>query len=124
MQLESILKEIEPKLANGMIPRVGDDGKSVDLYTVGFYFEGAPLYLLESIDGSLLTLKAWYGRRFSLDATSTFEMVEKLDIRIVHYHGSVILIGRFGIMWSMKRQGCIRFERCTFYRNIMYLRFF
>ncbi|MDF5218339.1 hypothetical protein P3640_24600, partial [Vibrio parahaemolyticus] len=59
VQLESILKEIESKLAKGMIPRTGDDGKSVDLYTVGFYFEGAPLYLLESIDGSQLILKAW-----------------------------------------------------------------
>ena len=89
VQLDSILKEIEPKLAKGMIPRTGDDGKSIDLYTVGFYFEGAPLYLLESIDGSQLILKAWDGRRFSLDATSTFEMVEKLDIRIDHYHGLV-----------------------------------
>ncbi|MEZ8154446.1 hypothetical protein ACED23_25625 [Vibrio splendidus] len=87
VRLESVLKEIEPKLAKGLIPRTGDDGKLVDLYSVVFYFEGSPLYLLERIDGNKLILKAWDDRLFSLDASSTFEMMEKLDIRIDHYHG-------------------------------------
>ncbi|PSF09230.1 hypothetical protein C7H09_08025 [Marinobacter fuscus] len=69
------------------IPRSGDDGKSINCFSIRFDQGDKPYLLVEAVEGNQVICREWDGNSYSIDRRVNLSALDSNSLSITHYYG-------------------------------------
>lgn len=103
-----IFKHLLKSPCDSVIPRSGEDGESVNCYSVYLYENDDPYLVVKKINQNTLTGIQWNGQKFDHEKVISLVDIKKYQVWITHFYG--LYTTKYSSIWDFLIHGITKYE--------------